>query len=373
MNKYNDFKIYFDLLIETEDFFSLDINTRKNLYTFIDEYYNNIIDSFDGIDKMIKMYVSCGNITKAKKFVYDRFSDKSLEYDLQDCDNRDLYKYIFFKLKRVYMLLVDNYQDINIQKDCYSKISYILNSLQNMRKNSLYGINVRNKNDIVRQIELSLTKIKSSFDKETIIILENIESLLYNIVSLQVNPNIKLTRESVLNKLATNGNLRPFGFLNSRVVNLVNSCCENNYKTYVYNVNAIEVYKNLYDDIFYFILNNINSLVGKEYFKKLIIDNLSNFIFYDQKNNITSVNIVNLKKLFDFVSRVMLIEELSIFSDIDFEKLNKFDMKVFCTIIDKLEKTDNNQVQLNNMASIYSNELAQHNFSDSVLNLFLHK
>ena len=47
MNKYNDFKIYFDLLIETEDFFSLDINTRKNLYTFIDEYYNNIIDSFD--------------------------------------------------------------------------------------------------------------------------------------------------------------------------------------------------------------------------------------------------------------------------------------------------------------------------------------
>ena len=58
---------------------------------------------------------------------------------------------------------------------------------------------------------------------------------------------------------------------------------------------------------------------------------------------------------------------------IDFEKLNKFDMKVFCTIIDKLEKTDNNQVQLNNMASIYSNELAQHNFSDSILNLFLHK
>ena len=93
MNKYNDFKIYFDLLIETEDFFSLDINTRKNLYTFIDEYYNN--NMFDGVYTTNLSYIPksyqekpwlhvCDCSKMMAEIVYDLHNDLSISELLKD-------------------------------------------------------------------------------------------------------------------------------------------------------------------------------------------------------------------------------------------------------------------------------------------------
>ena len=154
--------------------------------------------------------------------------------------------------------------------------------------------------------------------------------------------------------------MKPFGILNNHIVTLVNSCSENNYKTYVYNKNAMDVYKSIYEDILSFVLDNINSLEGKEYFKKLIINNLNNFILYNSQNGVTSVNIVNLKKLFSLVSNVMLIEELSMFADINFHKLEKFDMGGFKNTLSKLKKANIKHEKLENIASIYELELINH-------------
>lgn len=373
MDKYNNLKEYFALLIEIEEFFSLDDAKKECLQSYIDNYYTSIIDLFDGLDKMVKEYISCGNISGAKKIIYDRFSDESLEYDLQTCSDKNLYREVFLKLKQVYMVLINNYQDNNIQKECYNKISYILNSLQNQRKNALYGMNIKNKNDVIKNIELSLIRIKSSFDENTLNMLENIELLVQKVISLQTSPNIKSTRAAVLNKIATGKEFKPFGILNNRIVVLINSCSENNYKTYVYNKNAMDIYKSIYGDILSFVYDNINSLEGKEYFKKLIVNNLSNFILYDSQNDVTSVNIVNLKKLFDLVSNVMLIEELSMFEDINFHKLEKFDMGGFKSAISEMKKTNSSQEQLEEIALTYELELRNHNSSISVLNLFRHK
>ena len=141
----NNFKEYFALLIEIEEFLMLSDIKRNDLLLYIDNYYTSIIDSFDGLDKMVKEYIKHNNISGARKIIYDRFSDESLEYDLRTCSDKILYKDVFLRLKQVYMILINNYQDNNIQNECYNKISYILNSLQNQRKNALYGINIKKK------------------------------------------------------------------------------------------------------------------------------------------------------------------------------------------------------------------------------------
>ena len=229
MQDYKRLGDYFDLLIETENLFMIDINRERELVKYIGYYYDNIIDSFNGLEKGIKELINRGSISKAKKIINQRFSKEALEYEMTLSTDSSLYLKVFNELKLLFEKLLNNYQDEKIKLECYNKINIVLNSLQKSKKDALYNVRLDNRRDFCVYIAKKLDNVRSRFNPQTKNLLSNIEILIEQISATQVGtPNLSQIRKGILDKLALNMNVSCFGIYQNKIVKVTNKCILNN-------------------------------------------------------------------------------------------------------------------------------------------------
>ena len=372
MQNYKKLKDYFDILIETESLFMVDINGEKELVKYIEYYYDNIIDSFVGLEKGIRELINNNNINKAKKIIEARFSNESLEYEMTLSTDSNLYSKVFNELKLLFEKLLNNYQDEKIKLECYNKINIVLNSLQKSKKDALYNVRVDNRRDFCVYIAKKLDNVKSGFNPQTKSLLSNIETLIEQISATQVGtPNLSQIRKGILDKLALNMYVNCFGIYQNKIVKVTNKCILNNEDTFTYKgTNAIDIYKEIYFQIMEYIEVNLTNEKGREYYKRFVISNINNFIVYNQNSNEVIINTNNLSRLFNLISKVMVIDDLTPDTVTNYNKLTENNMFMIGMQIAKIINSGFSQEQLESISNLYDKQLGKNNTDTCVLRLF---
>lgn len=372
MQNYKKLKDYFDILIETESLFMVDINGEKELVKYIEYYYDNIIDSFVGLEKGIRELINNNNINKAKKIIEARFSNESLEYEMTLSTDSNLYSKVFNELKLLFEKLLNNYQDEKIKLECYNKINIVLNSLQKSKKDALYNVRVDNRRDFCVYIAKKLDNVKSGFNPQTKSLLSNIETLIEQISATQVStPNLSQIRKGILDKLALNMNVSCFGIYQNKIVKVTNKCILNNKDAFTYKgTNAIDIYKEIYFQIMEYIEVNLIKEKGREYYKGFVMSNINNFITYNQCSNEVIINTNNLSRLFNLISKVMVIDDLTPDTITNYNKLTENNMFMIGMQIAKIINSGFSQEQLESISNLYDKQLGKNNTDTCVLRLF---
>ncbi len=372
MQDYKRLGDYFDLLIETESLFMIDINRERELVKYIGYYYDNIIDSFNGLEKGIKELLNRGSVSKAKKIINQRFSREALGYEMAFSTDSSLYLKVFNELKLLFEKLLNNYQDEKIKLECYNKINIVLNSLQKSKKDALYNVRVDNRKDFCVYIAKKLDNVRNGFDPQTKNLLSNIEILIEQISATQVStPNLSRIRKGILDKLALNMDVSCFGIYQNKIVEVTNKCILNNEDIFTYKgTNAIDIYKEIYFQIMEYIEVNLANEKGKEYYKGFVISNINNFIVYNQNFNEVIININNLSRLFNLISKVMVIDDLTPDTVTNYNKLTENNMFTMGMQIDKIINSGFSQEQLESISNLYDKQLGDNNTDTCVLRLF---
>lgn len=346
----DDYYVYVDSIDKIKSMSSDDLVKLSN---DVLKYFSFVFDSFEGFfSYVLHLYKNKGKEV-AKECIYERFSDDSIESDMNISNRNKLYEETSLKLKNIFSNIILEWDNGRDGMHYFEELDLVLKSLHSFKDSIVKVLN--NKDFLVNFLECVLDKIKNDVKEEKAM---NFDKDLNKLVSLinkafEIDSNVDV-RGVLLNKLTLGSEFSRMGCYNNGLVLLVNKYANKGKSDIVFSNctnNDLEVLKELLYD---YINNAPNFDEIVTYFRYYVSSYLNYYFDYDNNSKNCNVYIANLSSLFEAIDCYSLIFELFMGDiKINYSFSNRSFTNKFRKGIERLESYNYNKQEINDILFNY--------------------